>query len=68
MLNLFKKTILLHRKVTLVLCHLDELAEGDAHVSVGIGLLDGPVCDAAQLLVRNIHTDHHPQHLKHTGT
>lgn len=34
-----------------LLQHLHELIEGDGVVSVGVCLLDGSVCDAAELLV-----------------
>lgn len=39
---------------------LDEFIKGDGVVSVSVSLLDGPVSDAAQLLVRDVHSHHHP--------
>lgn len=38
---------------------LDEFVEGNGAVSVRVGLLDGSVRDAPQLLVRNVHANHH---------
>lgn len=43
--------------------YLSELSKGDTHVSISVRLLDRSVCNAAQLLIRNIHPHHHPQHL-----
>lgn len=44
--------------------HLLEFCEGDGVVSVLVGLLDGAVGDAAQLLVGDVHAHHHAQHLQ----
>lgn len=44
--------------------YLGELIEGDTHVSISVSLLDGSICNASQLLIRNIHSHHHSQHLK----
>lgn len=43
--------------------YLGELAKGDAHVSISVSFLDGSVCNASKLLIRNIHAYHHSQHL-----
>lgn len=44
--------------------YLGELIERDTHVSVSVSLLDGSVCNASKLLIRNIHPHHHSQHLE----
>lgn len=46
--------------------HLPELVEGDGVVLVGVGLLDGSLSDALQLLLRHLQAEHRPQHLRVT--
>lgn len=48
--------------------HLPELVEGDGVVFVGVGLLDGSLSDALQLLLRHLQAQHRPQHLRVTAS
>lgn len=43
--------------------NLDELIEGNGIVPVCVCFLYGPVGNAAQLLVRDVYANHHPQDL-----
>lgn len=48
---------------TVALLHLPELVKGDGVVVVQVGLLDGSVYNALQLLLRHLEPQHRPQNL-----
>lgn len=43
---------------------LNKFIKGNGVIAVGVGLLNGPISDAAQLVIRDVDPDHHPQDLK----
>lgn len=47
---------------------LPELVEGDGAVLIQVGLLDGSLCDALQLLLRHLQAQHLPQNLEQLGS